>query len=160
MTNSRNILFVCTGNTCRSPLAEGLFLYLNKHNPEWNVASAGISAIDGDYTSKETVIILQRIHLDFTQHKSQAIRDDLIEDATDIFVMTQAHLAILFANYPEHADKIHLVTEYSSKEDVPDPIGYNQDAYEKVADILFKANCEIIRHLIQDTPVDWEYPTV
>lgn len=129
-------------------MAEGLFLALTRSCPQcrdWQAASAGVAADKGSPASRETLDVLSRYGIDLSDHESQPVTEALVEEATDIFAMTQGHLAALLANFPEYAEKMHMMTDASNGRDVPDPIGCGKRAYEETAAVLEEAITSIIR---------------
>jgi glycine hydroxymethyltransferase len=141
----RTILFVCTGNICRSPMAEGLFRHLTEGRSDLRVASAGVSAIRGQPPSIHTVEVLRRLGIDLARFRSQPLTDDLVAEATWIFAMTRSHLDTIHLLFPQAAEKAFLVCEFdpelaATTLDIPDPIGLGLDAYERTRDIL---NCAL-----------------
>lgn len=149
MTQRKHILFICTGNTCRSPMAEGIFRKLSAGHPEWQAGSAGTSAWRGQEASPETLHVLQAHGVNFSCHESRPVTEELMENATDVYAMTESHLAALLANFPEHADKIRLVTCYTDNRSIADPIGCGQAAYNSVARQLTAAIQAIIARMEQ-----------
>jgi protein-tyrosine-phosphatase len=107
-----NILFVCTGNTCRSPLAE-VFLKQMAEDAglEVSVQSAGIAASQGAPMSRHSAVIVENHGLR-QQHKSQAATAKLIQWADLILTMTVSHKRALIQNFPQALEKIHLLKEY------------------------------------------------
>ena len=153
-SSSKTALFICTGNICRSPMAEGLFRQLLKEREDIRVVSAGVNAMYGQPASIHTVEVLRRLGVDLTEFRSQPLTEDLVADATWIFVMTRSHLDTIHLLFPEAADKAFLVCEFdpalSAKIlDIPDPIGLGIDAYERTRDILNRALPSVLKFVNQ-----------
>lgn len=135
------ILFVCTGNTCRSPLAEGLFRQMladrlgcsPEELPErgFTVLSAGLAAMHGSPAAPESVEVARHYGVDLQSHSSQPLTDELLARADRVYTMTQSHRdSILFAR-PDAADKVFLLS--TEDRDISDPIGGGQDEYDACA---------------------------
>jgi protein-tyrosine-phosphatase len=142
MSASKSVLFVCTGNTCRSPMAEGLFRKAVEARGDFEVGSAGIAAYPGDRPNPETVKFLAGRGIALEAFSSQPVSPELLEQATHVFAMTSGHLEALESLFPEFADKFFLVCEFVEvpgrgvAADVPDPIGMGRKAYEEVGKTL------------------------
>jgi len=131
--NERVILFVCTGNTCRSPMAEVIARDLLKDDSSTTVLSAGIAARDGHPATVQAERAVARLGLDLSNHKSQQLTKSLIERATAIYVMTVSHeLAVLELDQSAQ-DKLSLLNPEGS---VPDPFGMPDEVYEETAAVL------------------------
>ena len=137
--NFKRILFVCTGNSCRSVMAQSLMQHLFKRAGVENVTvdSAGIFAMEGMGPTRETQRVLQEIGIDCSTHRAQAVRPDLVEAADLILVMEQFQLDEILARFPGTRGKVHLLKTYglSSREreghpNIPDPIGKPLEVYE------------------------------
>jgi glycine hydroxymethyltransferase len=134
----KSVLFVCTGNICRSPIAEGLFRRLIGNRKEIEVASAGVHAVRGQPPSLYAVQVCEEEGVDISGLRSQPLTASLVERATHIFVMTGAHLESIHLLFPHGADKTYLLREFEEAgatvwRDVPDPIGMGRDVYETCA---------------------------
>ena len=131
----RNILFVCTGNTCRSPLAEGfLKKILREHSlGEMEIGSAGLAALPGSSASSHAVKVALEGSVSLDEHKARLVKAELITKADLIIVMEPGHRQQLLDRYPHVSDKIYLLrhfARYGSRErGIPDPYGLNLEGY-------------------------------
>lgn len=151
ISNARKVLFVCTGNTCRSPMAEGIFRKAAE-GTGYDVSSAGVAARPGSAASRETLDVLkdQNIHLDGFQ--SRIVDEEMLEGVEAVFCMTEGHLEMLEMMYPEEEKKFHLACDFCEVDgkvgaDVPDPIGMGRPAYDSTAKVLEEAVVGIIGFL-------------
>lgn len=137
-----NILFVCTGNTCRSPMAAAIMDKLAYDDGlDIRVESAGLFATDGESATPEAVEALKKYDIDMSSHKSQLINDELIKKSDLIITMTTAHKMILNDIAGEKTYTVSELAEIS--EEIEDPFGGDIKDYEKTADMLFIALSEI-----------------
>ncbi|HEY5704751.1 MAG TPA: serine hydroxymethyltransferase [Terrimicrobiaceae bacterium] len=136
----KNVLFVCTGNVCRSPMAEGLFKKLVAGRDDISVQSAGVSAGRGMPASRHAIRALSIDGVDLANFRSQPVSEELVRQATHIFVMTRDHKRMIELFFPEAEEKTYLLREFEpGSPDVPDPIGLGREIYERCRDILKSA---------------------
>jgi len=112
----KNILFVCTGNTCRSIMAEGLFKKIFKEKGEnslRNIQSAGTAVIPGILPTPEAILVMSEQNIDISKHHSQSINEDLIKNADLILVMTNEHREYILKKFPFANYKIFLLKKYA-----------------------------------------------
>src|SRR5687767_3976383 len=120
----KTILFVCTGNVCRSPMAEGIFRHATSGHSECRVFSAGVGAINGQPPSPHAIRALQELGLDISLQRSRMLTAELVQQADYIFGMTHGHVDAITMLYPQAAEKTFLLREFDE----------TLDAFEK--DIL------------------------
>jgi protein-tyrosine phosphatase len=135
------VLFVCTGNTCRSPMAETIFRQLlaerfgcgmdeiEEHGVV--VASAGIAAWGGGKASNGALEAMAEIRCDLSGHESQPVTENLVRQADIIWTMTASHRAAILSQFPEAGGRVALLSP--DRLDVIDPIGGPLATYRKCA---------------------------
>lgn len=152
----RRILFVCTGNTCRSPMAEGLArVELAQRlgcEPDrlaesgFEVASAGVSAAPGAPATPEAVQAAAEYGADLTGHRSQGATAELINSADLIFCMTDQHRTALLHLVPTAAQRTLLLSETGA---IADPIGAGVDQYRRTAESIREAVLNRMSEIVQ-----------
>src|SRR6188508_370374 len=130
----KTVLFVCTGNVCRSPMAEGLFKNAVRGRGPYRVFSAGVGAVDGQLASDHAVRALREIGIDINGHRSRHLTADLVAQADYIFGMTHSHVDAIMLLYPQAAEKTFLLREFDEtldayENDISDPIGGSYEIY-------------------------------
>ncbi len=130
----KTILFLCTGNVCRSPMAEGLFRHAVKGRGEFRVLSAGLGAMDGQPPTTFSVQAMREIGLDISHQRSRALTADMVREADYIFGMTHSHVDTVALLYPQQAEKSFLLREFDDtledyEKDISDPIGSPYEVY-------------------------------
>jgi RpiB/LacA/LacB family sugar-phosphate isomerase len=155
----KTILFVCTGNVCRSPMAEGLFRHATKGRGDYEVFSAGVGAIDGLPPSENAVRALRELGIDISQQRSRMLTADLVRRADYIFGMTHSHVDAIMLLYPQAAEKTFLLREFdetldSFENDISDPIGGSYEVYQNCRDQIEQGIASMLRFIEQtSTPI-------
>ena len=133
-----NILFVCTGNTCRSPMAEGITraLAAEKHKDVTTV-SAGLFAPYGAKPTEQAVVAVRSI-TDISNQESRPLTMELVNAADLILGMTKDHKSVLLRQFPFEEGKIKTISEWGGLDgDVTDPYGSDQTVYNQCAEQIY-----------------------
>lgn len=138
----KHILFVCSGNTCRSPMAESLFIQELKKAGDVDVVcevqSAGIFAGVGVPASSEAIQVMQERGLNLSAHRSQALQQDHLEWADLVLTMTDSHRRHILSRFEVPVHKVYTLTEFAGagRADVVDPFGAGIESYRQCLDQL------------------------
>lgn len=150
MSRPLNILFVCTGNTCRSVLAQAFMKKIMEQvsgkNTEVNVFSAGVAAVAGLAASEEALKVLHTHGIDCSEHRSSPVTPELVKKAHYIFTMTPGQKQYLLDSYPGARGKVWLLKEYAGGGEaaVSDPFGRGIAAYRQAAAEIGEALQKIV----------------
>ena len=150
----KTILFICTGNICRSPMAEGLFRHAVAGRGGFRVVSAGLGAIDGQPPSAHAVEAMQELGIDISHQRSHMLTGQLVREADYIFGMTHSHVDSVMLLYPQMAEKVFLLREFDDtldpfEKDISDPIGGSYEVYTNCRDQVEQGIASILRYLDQ-----------
>jgi len=151
MSKIKHIIFICTGNTCRSPMAEGIARKLfADYGLSITVDSFGTLQMGGNPPSPEAISLCIKHDIDISQHKAQQLTLEAAQKADLILTMERKHIYWIEDFFGEHiAQKAQLLTEYLSEkpfgDEIPDPIGEGRMIYEEVFEMLWKEIERIVR---------------
>jgi protein-tyrosine-phosphatase len=144
---STKVLVVCGGNTCRSPMAEGMAASLARTAgiPDGciSVASAGVSAYDGEPASQNAVAAMAELGIDISAHRSRRLTPELIDDADLVLTMEQRHLEAVIKMAPAARTRVRLLAD----DDIADPFMLSVDAYRHTRDQIAEALSRVFRDL-------------
>jgi protein-tyrosine-phosphatase len=134
------ILFVCTGNLCRSPMAAGLLrqrLAQEGLDDRYEVASAGVWAMDDRPASENAVAVMAERGIDIGQHVAHTITAQDVSAAALILVMSREHEEMIRNTWPQYEWKVHRLSEMAGKRrNIPDPYRGSLEEYRDCADLI------------------------
>ena len=146
-----SMLFVCTANICRSPMAE---YEMRCIAPQLKVVSAGISALDGEPADAVATAVAKKGALDLSTHVARQVSDDVIFGHDLIVVMDEGHFQWMRASYPEDRARIVKLLHWSGGHDIPDPYRRSVLVYEAVFRKIRQGCMEWCRQLNLPTVID------
>ena len=134
------ITFICSGNICRSPMAEGILkkkLEKFRFNRQITINSAGTLNLMPTRASEEAIKISHSHKVDIDKHRSTPIDKQILDKANLILCMAVYHYNLLLKNYPEYADKIFILKSFEKEENlidpsIADPIGMSEEFYKRI----------------------------
>lgn len=146
-----NILFVCTGNTCRSSMAEAMLknMLREKELNHIKVSSAGVAASAGDRANPHAISVMQDMGIDLKDHSATPIGAGILKEADLILTMTEGHKMAVMSWDPSVWQKIYTLKEYAgmNNKDIQDPFGQSEDAYRRCSDEIKMALEKIVDKL-------------
>jgi RpiB/LacA/LacB family sugar-phosphate isomerase len=149
----KTILFVCTGNVCRSPMAQGIFKKaVQGGHDEYRVLSAGLGTSEGLPPSPNAIKAVQELGIDISDVRSRMLTPELVQQADYIFGMTHSHLDTILLLYPQAAEKTFLLREFDEtldpfEKDISDPIGGSYQVYLNCRDQIEQGIASLLRFL-------------
>jgi len=153
MAQSSVITVICTGNVCRSPMAERLLQHALKAESgslsDITVQSAGVSAYNGDPASENAVKALSKVGLDLTDHRSRRLNEPILEESALTLVMTENHRALIEHFFPDNKTPVLLFRELKDGQgaDIPDPFGGSLEQYIETRDSIAESIPAILEYL-------------
>jgi RpiB/LacA/LacB family sugar-phosphate isomerase len=150
----KTILFICTGNVCRSPMAEALFRRAVSGRGEFRVLSAGLGAMDGQPPTPHSVRAMDELGVDISAQRSRMLTAELVQAADLILGMTHSHVDTVALLYPPAAEKTFLLREFDEtlepyEKDISDPIGSSYPVYVECRDQIEQGIVTLLKFMEQ-----------
>lgn len=128
-----NVMMVCIGNVCRSPIAEA---YLKHIQPESHIFSSGLGALVGKPADPKSVVLMDAKGIDLYNHRAQQIDTTLVSRADLILTMEQRHVDAIQSKFPESRGKVYLVGKWNDNQQIPDPYKKDLNAFKTASAMI------------------------
>ncbi len=148
----KKLIFVCTGNTCRSPMAEGLLKAMLPDDSGWEISSAGVCAANGFPASPNAVEAMCELDIDISDHRSRLLTPEMVKEADLLVTMTRDHHDAIVALDRESGSKVFLLKSFGVSKcaaDIFDPVGQSLDVYRRVRDEIDAALPDLILYMME-----------
>jgi len=152
----KSILFLCTGNACRSPMAEGILKRLMKSR-DVVIRSAGTHAIEGLPPSENSVAVMKENGIDISRHKARSLTKKMLKESDLVLAMAPEHVDYIRTFFPRYFDKVYLLKKfgrenrYIEDEAIHDPIGGDESVYRECYTILENEVIRVASILFDET---------
>ncbi|AMP06368.1 low molecular weight phosphotyrosine protein phosphatase [Collimonas pratensis] len=140
-----NLLVICIGNICRSPMAQGL---LHKAFPDKTIRSAGIDALVGYPADPHSIQIMQEQGIDISGHRAQRLTDRMVREADLILTMDTEQKRYIEKNYPAAKGKVLRSGEFGDF-DIPDPYQQDMSSFRQTYRLISQGMAELARKIVQ-----------
>jgi protein-tyrosine-phosphatase len=149
-----HILIVCTGNICRSPMAQGLLSHALSAQPEplrsLKVISAGVAAHTGEPISENSITALKKVGIDISHLHSQGLNQEMLNQALVVFGMTESHRVVIRQRARPAPEHLYLFRQFlppPAAHEIGDPYGGPLKLYESARDEMVEAIPSVIEFL-------------
>ena len=142
------VLFVCTGNSCRSPMAAGFLQAAENEHPgddglPVRILSAGINTVEGELADKLAIEAMRQVNVDISRHRTRALTFAMLDSADWIFTMTRDQRECILALMPSCEDRVQLLSKHD--EDIPDPHACVLELYRQTRDKIASCLRDVVR---------------
>jgi tRNA threonylcarbamoyl adenosine modification protein (Sua5/YciO/YrdC/YwlC family) len=150
----KKILFVCSGNSCRSPMAAGILRKMLAGQGNFDVMSAGVTAIEGIPAAPNAKKVLKNRDIDITGHFTRRLNKEMADGASLVVVMTGEHKRVVEKQFPTARGKTYLLTDFNETgetryADIHDPVNQPEDAYERCIEQMWNPLTNLAIKLVQ-----------
>ncbi len=153
---SHRVLFVCTGNICRSPMAEGFLRKMAREaGADIESGSAGLGAIEGLAPSGNSILAMKEEGIDISRQRSRMLTPEMVEEYTHIFGLGSGHAEAISSYFPAAQEKTFVLREFVADGldiEVSDPIGGDLDEYRLARNLIKEAMPSILRFVLTGDP--------